>query len=202
MKRQFAHVAAVVLGLMTITQEAQAKFAVRLVIDGPGLPRPLELPNTSVRVGCTFARYCHPLADPPGGSLGPRFVVTQWLEGHHADGPMMDRIVHAFYPYASERPVIFTASGQTWHDWNRTRRVKGGWTPAPSQLTDALRSEGLSEQPPPVRLRSSALEASSTNTGADIRRAWTLMLLVSLAVLIVGGALLPRRRGQWLRRQD
>jgi hypothetical protein len=69
-----------------------------MIIEGPGLIEPIELTNTSVLIGCMFHKPCRPVAHPPGKSLGPRFTVTQSLEGHHARGLMKDRIVYELYP--------------------------------------------------------------------------------------------------------
>jgi hypothetical protein len=127
MKRPLAHVAAVVLGLMTITPQAHAKFNIRLMITGPGLAAPIELLNPGVEIGCVFSRPCPLTVRTPARPLGPRYEVVEWLEGHHARGPMRDRIVHELYPHATEGPRVFTSAGQQWHDWNRKRTVPGGW---------------------------------------------------------------------------
>lgn len=180
-----------VAGLMTVPQPAHAKFNVRVVIDGPGLVRQIELPNTAVPIGCTFGT-CHPVSHPPGKPLGPRYEVTQFLEGHGPQGPQTDRIVHDLYPYAPGRPWVLTAPGQTWRDWNRTRRVPSGWTPASRSLMKALRANGLSLDPP-VELVANAATAAEDRQG---RGFGTVGALVGVGVLLAGGAFLgrPRRR--------
>lgn len=191
MRRSLVFPAAIV-GLMTITPPAQAKFVVRVVIDGPGLVQPVELSNTAVRIGCTLSTYCHPVSHPPNGRLGPRYTVTQSLEGHHARGLMMDRIVHDLYPYAPEGPWVFTAAGQIWHDWNRIRRVPGGWTPADRSLMKALRANGLSPEPPVERVASAT---APVEEGQGLGRG-AVGALVGVGVLLAGGGFLgrPRRR--------
>lgn len=191
MRRSLVFTGAIV-GLMTITPPAQAKFVVRVVIDGPGLVEPVELSNTAVRVGCTLSTYCHPVSHPPNRRLGPRYTVTQSLEGHHARGLMMDRIVHYLYPYAPEGPWVLTTAGQIWHDWNRIRRVPGGWTPADRSLMKALRANGLSPKPPVERVASPTARAEERQ-GIGLA---TVGGLVGVGVLLAGGAFLgrPRRR--------
>ena len=189
MRRSPALAAAIVAGLMMIPLPAQAKFVVRVVIDGPGLVEPVELPNTEIRVGCTFSNHCRRLLHPPDGALGPRYMVTQWLEGHHARGLMMDRIVHDLYPWAPGGPWVFTASGQTWHDWSRIRQVPGGWTPADRSLMSALRANGLPAEPPAERVAAAAPGAEATQ-GVE---PGTLGALVGVGVLVAGGTFLRTR---------
>jgi hypothetical protein len=186
--------------LMTIAPPAQAKFVVRLVIDGPGPAGPVELPDSAVRIGCTFSRSCRPVSHPPVRPLGPRYDIDQIIEGHSPRGPEFDRIVHDLYPSAPGGPWVFTPSGQTWVDWNRTRKVPGGWTRAAPELIDALKTEGLSEAParPAARLAGASDGRSIRVAG---RTAWAWVLPVILAAVVAGGLLLPgpRRLVQWRR---
>jgi hypothetical protein len=194
MRRQLALAAAVVAGLMTITAPAQAKFNVRVVIDGPGLSAPVELFNPGVDIGCVLSRPCDSISHPPARPLGPRYMLTQFLEGHHARGPMMDRIFHDLYPFAPGGPRVFTQKGQTWHEWNRMRRAPGGWTYAPTSLMKKLRAMGLPEEPPAERIATAATAAKRRPREAPE----SLGVLVGVGVLLVGGAFIGRPR--WRRR--
>ena len=149
--------AAIVAGLMTFTPPAQAKFNIRLVVSGPGLAGPIELFNAGMDIGCVFSRPCNLTSRAPARPLGSRYEVIESLEGHHARGRMMDRIVHDLYPYASGGPRVFTPAGQTWHDWNRKRHIPGGWTRAGHDLIDALRAAGLPNSRPGNRTREAAM---------------------------------------------
>lgn len=194
MRRPLALVAGLLAGLVMTAHPAQAKFYVRVTIEGPALIEPIELPKTDVRIGCQFSKPCHAVPKPPDGSLGPRFTVTQSLEGHHARGPMMDRIVHDLYPFAPDGPWLFTPSGQTWHDWNRIRRVPGGWTPAHRSLMKALRANGLLSAPPVERIAAASTTSQQTSEGESSPAG----VLVAVSVLLAGGAIL--RRPGWRRR--
>jgi hypothetical protein len=193
MRRGVAFAAVTFGALMTITPPAHAKFNVRVVIDGPGLPRSIELLNPVIDIGCVFNRPCSPASAPPAGPLGPRYTVIQFLEGHHARGPMMDRIVHDLYPDATGGPRLFTASGQAYHEWDRMRRVRGGWTRAPQPLITTLRARGLPAQPPIERL---ANLATATAGGQEIERGSNGAAIGISAVLLIGAAALglPWRR--------
>jgi hypothetical protein len=148
LRRSLALAATLVAVLMTIAAPVQAKFNVRVVIDGPGLGPPVELFNPGGEIGCLLSRPCSATSRPPARPLGPRYEVMQLLEGHHAHGLMNDRIVHDLYPFAPGGPRMFTQAGQTWHDWNRIRKVPGGWTHAPQSLIGKLQAKGLPEDPP------------------------------------------------------
>ena len=194
MRRALAFAAALLASLVAIAHPAQAKFYMRVTIDGPGLAEHIELPNTAVRIGCMFIKPCRPVVNPPDESLGPRFTVIQSLEGHHSRGPMMDRIVHDLYPYADDGPWVFTLSGQTWHDWNRIRRVPAGWTPADPSLMKALRANGLPSEPPVERFSAAPSKVQEApGTGSN-----PAGVLVGVTVLLAGGAIL--RRPRWRRR--
>ena len=192
MRRLIALAAAMVAGLVTMAHPVQAKFNVRVIIDGPGLVEPIELPNTAVRIGCLFVKPCRSLANPPVRSLGPRFTVTQSLEGHHARGLMMDRIVHDLYPYARGGAWVFTPPGQTWHDWSRIRRVPGGWTPAHRSLMRAVQANGLPSQPPIERI----LAAPAAIKETQVRGPDEAGILIGVGLLLAAGAIIrrPRRR--------
>jgi hypothetical protein len=192
--KRIALLSAIVASLVAIATPAQAKFVVRLVIDGPEMTDPIELPNTSFRMGCVFLEYCHPESLPPEKPLGPRYTVTQWLEGHTPGGPMMDPILHDLYPYSPEGPWIFTAPGQTWHDWNRIRRVPSGWTPADRSLMKVLRARGLPPEPSVRRITASATRVQEMHGGGSNPTG----VLVGVSVVLAGGALL--RRPRWRRR--
>jgi hypothetical protein len=196
MKRLMVAAAAIAAVLVTIAHPAHAKFNVRVIIEGPRLVEPIELPNTSIRIGCMFSKPCRPVAHHSERSLGPRFTVTQYLEGHHARGLMKDRVVHDLYPYAEHGPWVFTASGQTWHDWARIRRVPGGWTPAHRSLMNALRANGLPAEPERPVERTAAPIPKEVD--AQERASSPVVALVGLGVLLAGGAIFGRPR--WKRR--
>lgn len=203
MRRPLVVTAAILVGFMTITTQAQAKFNIRLVVNGPGLAGPIELFNAGMDIGCVFSRPCSLTSRAPARPLGPRYEVIESLEGHHARGRMMDRIVHDLYPYASGGPYVFTAPGQIWHDWNRKRRIPGGWTRAGHDLMDALRAAGLPQEPPQPPVRPAANHGSRPKAAnADDGTVWTWVVPVALATLLAGGLLLPRPRGRVRRGQD
>jgi hypothetical protein len=185
---------AAVAGLLTITPPAQAKFNVRISIGGPSLEGPVELFNPEIDIGCVFSRPCDSTSRPPAMPLGPRYMVTQSLEGHHARGLMMDRILHDLYPYAPEGPWVFTAAGQTWHEWNRLRRTPGGWTRAPRSLLMTLRANGLPAVPPVARVANATIAAEERQG----RGRGAVGALVGVGVLLAGGAFLgrPRRKNR------
>lgn len=202
MRRQLALAAAIVAGLMTITPQAQAKFNIRLVVNGPGLADPIELFNSGTDIGCVFSRPCSLTSRAPTRPLGARYEVIESLEGHHARGRMMDRIVHDLYPYAPGGPRVFTAPGQTWHDWNKRRHIPGGWTRTGDDLMDALRAAGLPEEPPqPVRAAAIHRSAPRAAT-ADDGTVWSWVVPVALCTLLAGGLLFPRPRRRARPRQD
>jgi hypothetical protein len=201
MRRPIA-VVSIVAGLLAITPRAQAKFNIRLVVDGPGLADPIELFNPSIDIGCVFSRPCQLKVDSPVPPVGARYEVVEWLEGHHARGRMSDRIVHDLYPYAPGGPRVFTPPGQTWVDWNRSQQVRGGWTRAPDELIDALKSAGLPEEPAQDAAARTVSRKRRTPAAAELNTAWAWMLPVSLALLIAGGVLFPRPRGRARRRRD
>jgi hypothetical protein len=187
--------AAIVAGLITFTPPAQAKFNIRMVVSGPGLADPIELFNAGMDIGCVFSRPCSLTSPAPARPLGPRYGVIESLEGHHARGRMMDRIVHDLYPYVPGGPRVFTAAGQTWHDWNRKRHIPGGWTRAGNDLMDALRATGLPEEPPQPLVRAAAIHGSAPSSAtADDGTVWVWMVPVALGTLFAGGLLLPRPR--------
>jgi hypothetical protein len=200
MRRPIA-VVSIIAGLLAITPQAQAKFNIRLMVDGPGLADPVELLNPGADIGCVFSRPCQLKVDAPAPPVGARYEVVEWLEGHHARGPMSDRIVHDLYPYAPGGPRVFTPAGQTWVDWNREQEVRGGWTRAPDELIHALKSAGLPEQPLQAAV-GTTVSQKPLPPAAELNTALAWMLPVSLALLIAGGLLLPRPRGRAARRRD
>ncbi|HET6770101.1 MAG TPA: hypothetical protein VFH75_00500 [Actinomycetota bacterium] len=195
MRRPPVVTTAIVAGLMMITAPAQAKFNIRLVVSGPGLAGPIELFNAGMDIGCVFSRPCNLASRAPARPLGPRYEVIESLEGHHARGRMMDRIVHDLYPYAPGGPRVFTAPGQTWHDWNRKRHIPGGWTRAGHDLFDALTAAGLPQQPPQPPVRVAAIRSPAPKAAtADDGTVWAWLVPVALATLLAGGLLFPRPR--------
>lgn len=189
MKRLLVTPLAIVVGLALIPSVASAKGPSEASLAGPGLSGPVSLPGSEASgtlgkvvdgVGffpAAFRQTPDPmLSKSPGGSLGPKYVITYAVPGPNNEHDVLRQDV---YPYASPQPVSYMAPGQTFFGTESTR---GGWFVASPELKGTLVDAGLPAQPPtagggssfpwPVVATAAALLAAllAVGFGARVRR--------------------------------
>jgi hypothetical protein len=196
MKRVALCTFAFALSAALVPGAALAKGASEAQITGPGLDRPIqlggsgELGSGEVLGGiaeaagffaAVFGQTPDPLiAEPPSGSLGPRYTITYVMPGPNNE---QDELVQDVYPYAKPHPVTYTEPGQRF--WT-TERTRGGWYVASySDLEDQLVAAGLPANAP---------TGGGNEGGAPWIVVGSLAVLGALASLIVLAVRGARRR--------
>src|SRR5262245_18745919 len=147
---------AVLVAAALVPSLTLAKGPSEASIMGPGLAGPVQLPAAGEpsdsfwsivdAVGffpAVFGQSPDPmLSERPGGSLGPKYVMTYTVPGPNGEDDVLHQDV---YPYAEPRPVVFTQHGQAFFVYQTTR---GGWFVAKPSLKSALVAAGLPSSPP------------------------------------------------------
>lgn len=121
------------------------------------------------------------LESRPVGDLGPKYTITYTVPG--PDNQAFT-IKQDLYPYAKRGPVTYTDPGQK--IFAQPNGTRGGWYLAEIALKDFLVDEGL---PATAPSKTPADDAGLISTG-------TALLLLAVASLLVGTAVLLRRRAR------
>lgn len=199
MKAKLTLIALVVAVSMALALPAQAKGQGTALVSGPGLVAPLEISGRPTATAppdfWEFVSQSGIFEDwksrPPSRvGLGPRYEVMLFFgdEPGTASADGIPDLVHMdLYPYAKDGPWTYAPPGQT---GGSVGTVAEGWTAAPASLLDYLIEKGLPERRP---------RGTRTETGSSLQSEapipWTGMAVgASLAVLMLSGALLARRR--------
>lgn len=133
---------------LALPAAALAKGPSEAVLTGPGLDDDgialtglgdgSGLVNQAGFFQATFGQSPDPmLAEPPAGTLGPKYRLTYTVPGPSGSDAT---IVQDVYPFAQPSPLTYTRPGQPFFDSERTR---GGWFVATAGLRNVLVHEGL-----------------------------------------------------------
>jgi hypothetical protein len=194
MKRTLVLFAVAALVLPTV---ATAKGPGGATINGPGTGGGMTLGGGGENVGTPLGDLAHyagffpavfqQTPDPmresrPKGDLGPKYEVTYTVPGPNNE---TFKIVQDVYPYANP-PVSYMKPGQK--IWEVAGGTRGGWYVSTRALRERLIEAGLPRTPPAGG--STADDAAAVSTGT------LLAIAASMGLLLVGSAVLLRRRAR------
>jgi hypothetical protein len=222
LRRRVLAVLVLALLLAAVPTAAQAKGATAATISGggdgglPGGPITIEgegepgsgtdLANLADEAGVWALLF----EDGPGGELasapatadrGPRYTIT-WTFPNGAGSE--DKVRQSVWPYAAGGPLTFMASGQPVLDGT----TKGGWFKATDTLRQSLITLGLPARQPLAASTPATPAPAASPAANDLAAAgqpaaapdpapaiWPRVAAgLVLALAVVGGALLLRRR--------
>ena len=187
MRRSLLLIAGALLALV-VPATAVAKGPSEATITGPGLSSPITFRgggeggnDTSLGMlvtqggffAQTFGQSPDPMLAARPARLGPRYEVT-----YTVPGPSTDMLRQDLYPYATDGPVTYMATGQM--IWDQT--THGGWYRGAPELKSMLVKAGLPK---------TALAVHRDSTGTRHKR---IALGAGAGIALAAGALIVLRR--------
>jgi len=192
----------------------------QVVITGPGLPKPIEFNGKVEGFSEPGGEFIPMDAGSAGelttilfgsGVLSESGVVSDRLEGWYVLRPDLRSVGPAYelrlnlagegwsetltrqlYPFAPERPLVFTPSESiTVASRSRMQNLRGLWWSAPPALLGILRSHGLPRRAPVAAEPPPAPAATPPENPQGWVFLWTAIALLGL---LVAGVLAGRRR--------
>lgn len=119
---------------------------------------------------------------PARSKLGPAYRVTWRLAADNGDRAVVEQTL---YPFAPERPWVYTVPGQKFFDLT----LEGGWISAPPSTAGLLQGYGLPPRAPGAGAAVAAIRQAPSS------HVWIWFLAAGvLLVLLVAGSVAGRRR--------